>query len=174
MTEEPKKRKRRTRTEEEKKNDYVDNELLHEQIKAYLIKRKEKPSLVMPDTIARSIIKIVERFSRVGSFASYPFLEEMKQDAIFNCVKYLYNYDYEKYTNPFGYITMVAQHAFQMRIKIEKKELYKKFKMQLNNDSIFGLDYQGADNSQQILKGTVGDFHAMEQFVDDYEKRNKV
>jgi hypothetical protein len=171
--EEKKKRVRRTRTEEEKKNDYVDNEKLHEELKKYLQARQTNPKLVVTDYIAKSIIKIAERFSRVGKFANYPFIEEMKQDAIFNCIKYLHNYDYEKYSNPHAYFTMYCNNAFMMRIKIEKKELYKKFKMQLNNDSIFGLDYQDMDRSQTILKGTTGDFHKMEQFVDDYEKRNK-
>ena len=169
------KRKRRTRTEEEKKRDYVDNDLLHEELKAYLIKKQEKPNLVVPNSIAYAIIKIAERFSKVGSFVNYPFIEEMKQDAIFNCIKYLHNYDYEKYSNPHAYFTMYCQNAFMMRIKIEKKELYKKFKMQLNNDSVLGMDCQDSDRGgHTILKGTVGDFHKMEQFVEDYEKNNKI
>lgn len=169
-----KKRTRRVRTEEEKKKDYLDNEKFHNELKEYLIKREKNPNTRMPESIGKNIIDIARGFASKYRFASYPYIEDMIQDAVYNCIKYIYNYDYEKYSNPHAYFTMYCRNAFFMKINIERKELYKKFKIQLNNDSIYGLDYQSSDEGQTITKGTAGDFYEIEKYVSDYEKSNKI
>ncbi len=77
---------------------------------------------IVPNKIGEKILKICERLSRRYNFSVYSFRQEMVDDAILNCINYIWNFDPAKSTNPFSYFTIVAQRAFIRRIQKEKKQ----------------------------------------------------
>jgi len=70
--------------------------------------------------LAESILAICKNISRRVNFIAYPYRDEMVGDAIENCIKYLRNFNGEKYNNGFGYVSMVAYRSMVRKIKREK------------------------------------------------------
>jgi len=113
--------------------DYVDNKLLYAELCVYKEKVREAQSKGEPlpgvsNYIGESIMLIAENFGKKHWFSGYSYLDEMISDAIEASLKYLHNFNEEKYKNPHAYISMITFNAFLNRIKREKKESAKKFK----------------------------------------------
>lgn len=143
----------------------VDNEELYNELYNYIEKLKHNPEERMNDKLGRMIFSIVSGLASRGNFNGYIFKDEMISLGVYYCCKYLKNYDLSK-RNPHAYISKIAENSFKAVINDEKKKMYVKYKIQLNNDSMMNME--NADN-HQILKGSVGDFQAIEKFVKDYE-----
>jgi len=112
---------------------YVNNKKLLQELTEYKKKYNEavekgKPLPEIPRYVAECILAINERLALKPNFANYPFVDEMKSDGIENCILYLYNYDPEKYQNPFAYLTTISWYAFIRRIQKEKRQLYIKLR----------------------------------------------
>ena len=106
--------------------DYVNNKKLTQELGKWAKKvRKQlkegKPPDKIPDYIAQSIYDICTNLSYKSSFINYTFKDDMIGDAIENCVRYVKNFDYDKYNNAFAYISTIAYYAFVRRIKKENK-----------------------------------------------------
>ncbi len=107
-------------------SNYVDNKKLTEELGTWArivrgqIERKE-PLEKMTDYIAECIFLICTNISYRSSFNNYTYKDEMIGDAIENCVRYLKNFDNEKNSNAFAYVSTIAYYAFIRRIKKEKK-----------------------------------------------------
>ena len=71
---------------------------------------------------------IAENFGKKHWFSGYSYLDEMVSDAIEASLKYMHNFNEEKYKNPHAYISMITFNAFLSRIKREKRESTKKYK----------------------------------------------
>jgi hypothetical protein len=106
---------------------YVNNKELY----AHLVKRKntvkaildsggEKPPL--DNYLGDVILKICNHLAYKSNFINYTFRNEMVGDAIENCVKVVDNFDPERGTNPFAYLTQISFNAFIRRIQIEQKQ----------------------------------------------------
>lgn len=118
-----------------KKNHYVDNERFLAEIVEYKkqckiaqAEGKEKPRL--SEYIGKCIYLIAENLAHKPRFMNYSFVDEMKSDAIENCLMYFDNFDSDKYSNPFAYFTQIIYYAFHRRINKEEKNryiMYKKF-----------------------------------------------
>ena len=111
-----------------KANHYIDNQVFYEHMVDYRTKYlaslendTEKPRA--SDYIGRAILLIAENYANKSNFRNYPFKQDMIYDAIETCLKYIHNFDTEKYNNPLAYFTRVVHFAFLNRIKKEKKEL---------------------------------------------------
>jgi len=101
---------------------YVDNkrfQVLMVERKA-LVDSSETPPRISNE-IGEIFLKIATNLSFHRYFINYTFTDEMIGDAIENCVKYIDNYDCEKYSNPFAYFTQICYYAFQRRKAKEKK-----------------------------------------------------
>lgn len=117
-----------------KKNHYVDNQKFYECIVEYKksceiaeAEGRDKPRI--PEYAGGCILLIAENVAeRYYKFARYSYNDEMKNDAILNCIKYFDSFDETRYTNPHAYFTMVCYRSNQMRIKIEQENQYVKFK----------------------------------------------
>lgn len=144
---------------------YVENGEFYDEICKYLEKLKINPDVQIPDSLGRKIERTVRGFSNLPSFRNYPFKEDMIGSALYYALKYIKNYDVSK-KNPHAYISKIAYNAFLQVIDYEKKQMYMKFKSQLNNDSVANVVNSG---NHTILHGTTGDFTAIEKFVNDYE-----
>lgn len=122
-------------------NNYVDNELLYEELVKYKIQVREAAAAGEPrpgvnNYIGKAILLIATNFGKRSQFSGYSYLDEMIDDAVENCIRYIHNFNEEKYKNPHAYITMTVFRAFINRIKKEKREVVKKFKA-LENSMIF-------------------------------------
>lgn len=157
-------------------NHYVDNAKLYEAF----VKHKEnvtkarklgKPDPPLPDYIGMCFMLIAEKVGSKGSYSKYSYLDEMKDDAIENCIVAANNFDPEKGKNPFAYFTQVTMWAFHRRIDKEKKQTYIKYKY-FRNLSVLGELYSG--DSDFVSSGNeLGD--VADEIIANYEnsKREK-
>lgn len=112
-----------------KNNHYVTRaELIAELIKyrrqyfEWKEKGGERP--VISEELGRMIWKIAHKFAGHRKFARVTICtkEEMIADGIETCLKYMHNFDPEKSSNPFAYITTILYYAFLQRIKTDVKK----------------------------------------------------
>lgn len=113
---------------------YVDKQALYTAIVKYKTLQLEaaeqgKPAPRMPDSIGSVILKMSQRMALRKNFSGYPFIDEMVDDAISDCVSAVEVFDPDKSQNPFGYLAITIYYAFLRRIQKEKKGLYTKYKM---------------------------------------------
>lgn len=145
----------------EQQNHYVDNKATYQSLVEWKAKLKDDPSTPVPDPVAIAIVKISENLSRRYNFSGYTatWREEMIGDAIEHCLRYIKNFDTDKYNNPHAYITRICFNAFVQRIKKERKETAVKYK-------VFLCDASNFSESEDI------DMEFMQQMLDrvnDYE-----
>jgi len=98
--------------EQKKKNHYVDKQKFLDAIKKYKeecriaeMENLEKPRL--SEYIGNCLLLITENLAIKRSFAEYSFIDQMKSDALENCLLYFDNFDTNKYNNPFAYFTQI-------------------------------------------------------------------
>jgi hypothetical protein len=152
------------------KKHYVDNEKFLAEIVEYkkqckiaATEGKEKPRL--SEYIGSCIFLITENFARKPRFMNYSFIDEMKSDAIENCLMYFDNFDSDKYSNPFAYFTQIIYYAFHRRIAKEEKNryiMYKKFQesvldtadasLMVDIDDNHVMNHQMYDNLNEFIK----------------------
>ena len=169
-----------------KKNHYVDNERFLADIKEYkkkckiaLDEGKEKPKL--SEYIGQCIYLIAENLAHKPRFMNYSFVDEMKSDAIENCLMYFDNFDSDKYSNPFAYFTQIIYYAFHRRINKEEKNryiMYKKFQESVLEAPV-SLDGYNIDNHSLLVDNddnhimNVTMYDNINDFIDRFEKREE-
>lgn len=93
---------------------------------------KQSPRL--PEAVGEAILDMSEAMGKRYNFARYSYLDEMKDDAVHHCVKYIHNFNPNKLSekkgkvSAFGYINMIIWRSFTRRIKYEKQQQYLKYK----------------------------------------------
>lgn len=99
---------------------YVDNKRMHEELKDWL---KNRPDEKMPEYVGWAIMQIAEGFSRRHNWKGYSdaWKENMIGAAIENCVRYIRNYNYEKYSSPHAYFSFITENTFKNVVNKEKK-----------------------------------------------------
>ena len=115
-------------------SNYVENEDLYEVLIQYNKEMKvledsgsdELPDI--PEAFALAMIAISNGLGKRPNFSGYTYLDEMKADAIENCLKAIRGFNTEKYDKPFAYFTQISWWAFLRRIEAEKKHSYIKHK----------------------------------------------
>ena len=124
-----------------KKTNYIDNDLLFQEVKNYLKslkdfkdqKMQDKPKI--PEYIGQSILLIAERLASRPNFSNYSYRDEMVSDGIENCLLYMENFDPDKSNNPFAYFTQIIYYAYLRRIQKEKKQNFIKMKITQEMDN---------------------------------------
>ena len=91
-------------------------------LKKSIAEAKETPR--MTEYIGECIYKIATRLSTRPNFINYTYRDEMICDAIENCIQYIGNFNREKSSNAFAYVTQICYYAFLRRIQKEKKQVY--------------------------------------------------
>lgn len=145
---------------------YVDNKKFQEAIKLHKLKcleaeksGEERPRI--PDYIGRCILLITTNLARRPNFNGYTYKDEMISDGYEHCIRYFYNFNSDKYDNPFAYFTKIAYYAFVRRITSEKKQSKIKSGLIINS-GIFGLLI-----SQQ--EGDLNNYdEGLKEFLKDY------
>ena len=118
--------------EKRAKEHYVNNKEFTQAVVDYCADVREcrdrnEPDPMVPDYIARCLLKMCEGLSHKSNFVRYTYREEMVMDGVENCLKALPNFDPTAGTrggtpNAFGYFTQIAWFAFLRRISKEKKQ----------------------------------------------------
>jgi hypothetical protein len=151
-----------------KKTHYVDNEKFYNEIVEYkekckiaAVEGKEKP--ILSNYIGKCIFLIAENLAHKPRFMNYSFIDEMKSDAIENCLMYFDNFDSDKYSNPFAYFTQIIYYAFHRRINKEEKNryiIYKKFQESVLDSSVSELmvDNDGNHMIPTTMYDNINDF----------------
>jgi len=105
---------------------YVNNKELYQEIVEW---NNDGCPLPIPDTIAIDISLIVKNYGRKGNFCGYTFIGDMIGEGIYQCIRNVHKFKYEKYNNPFAYFTMISHNAFLQIINKEKKLAKTRFEM---------------------------------------------
>jgi hypothetical protein len=132
---------------------YVDNAKLCEELtlwrNQYLkAKENDEPPPQMSDYLGETILQIATRLSFRPNFANYTYRDEMVSDGIENCIRYCHNFNPEKSSNAFAYITQILWWAFLRRIEAEKKQFYLKYKC-MEEAGVHGL-YSAVKNKKDL------------------------
>ena len=75
----------------------------------------------MPNKLGEIFLSIATNLSNKSNFVGYTWKDEMIAEAVYTCVKYFGNFDKEKSSNPFAYITRICYNSFVNSIKKHKK-----------------------------------------------------
>jgi len=144
---------------------YVSNKKFYEELVRYRLtirecKENNDPPPPIPNYIGECLLLIAQKLSNKPNFIGYPHKEDMIADGLENCVRYLTVFDPDRSRNPFAFFTQAIKNAFIRRIKVEKKQLYLKFKSSQSQQ----LTSQLNDNSF-----VVEDNDVVNQYIQDYE-----
>jgi hypothetical protein len=146
---------------------YINNAELYKHLSEYIhqyraAKAAKTPLPKVPRYVGEAILLIAKNLATKSNFGGYSFRDEMIGDGCENCLRYLHNFNPEKSTNPFGYLSLILYRAFVRRIVSEKKESYTKHKMILNNSDVYDtiqaemagamLDTVSLDKSSEIVR----------------------
>ena len=111
---------------------YVNNEQFSNAIHEYNLKKKKaiEEGLPLPrvtEYIGSCFIKMSEGMAMRANFNRYTYKQEMINDGVENCLRYIGNYDLDKETrtgspNAFFYFSQIIYYAFVRRIKKENKQ----------------------------------------------------
>lgn len=122
-----------------RRKNYINNEDFHNALSEWKEQLKDDPNTRMPEYIGLCFMKIAEGRAKHPWYSGWTFKDEMISEAILTCIKYSYNYDHEKFSNPFAYFTTYVNNAFEQIKQKEKKIADYKFDMvnmsQTNTDS---------------------------------------
>lgn len=116
------------------RRNYINNREMFDALVAYLnevkaAKKARKDQLPrIPHYLGECFEELAYRISNRPNFYSYSFKDEMKRDAIENCVMQIHSFNPKKSSNPFSYFTMIMINAFIRRIKKERRYQYIKVK----------------------------------------------
>lgn len=105
-------------------------------------KAKETGSEIpkISEYIGECILLIATKLSNSPNFCSYSYKEDMVADGIENCLSYIHNFNPEKSSNAFAYITQICWFAAIRRIAKEKKQKLIKSEM-IKNSGILDMDF---------------------------------
>ena len=131
---------------------YVDNKkftqaiIEHNDLVKKAIKKKETPPRCS-EYIGECIYNIATRLSTRPNFINYTYRDEMICDGIENTLQYINNFNPEKSSNAFAYVTQICYYAFLRRIQKEKKQTKIKQK-QIENAGIDFATYTTIDGAE--------------------------
>lgn len=86
--------------------------------------------------ICECIVAICHNIALSKNFIGYTYRDEMIEDAIENCIRYVHNFDPEKSKFAFTYFSRIAFYAFIRRIKKEKEQQYIKYRMMSDSTTL--------------------------------------
>lgn len=87
------------------------------------------PKPRVPEYVGDCISQIGENLAHKYQFRHYSYKEEMIGDGILACIRYIDNFNTEKYDNPFAYFTTIMYNAFINRLNSEQEEQYIKARL---------------------------------------------
>jgi hypothetical protein len=140
---------------------YLDNEKFGLRVAEYVescrIAEEEGKALpIIPDDIATSLTKIIDNLARSRNFSRYTWIDEMKSDAIENCIRYIRKFNINAPTRTgkpeaFSYFTRIVYFAFLRRIKLENAQIEIKESI-IRKYNVFDSFYSVQNNEEDSSK----------------------
>ena len=94
--------------------------LTNKQLRLFLKECNDKER--MTDEFGRACVQLVDRMAGRSNFVHYTYIDDMKGDAILALVKAWDKIEYGSDSNPFSYMTTVANNAFLQYISKEQRQ----------------------------------------------------
>jgi DNA-directed RNA polymerase specialized sigma24 family protein len=101
---------------------YVDNKEFYRLMLERQEQLKTNETVPISNELGKIILDICTNLRYHKNFINYGFAEDLIGEGIEKCIRYIDNFDGEKYSNPFAYFTQIAWWAFVVRIKKEYKQ----------------------------------------------------
>jgi hypothetical protein len=157
-------------------NNYVNNKQLYEVLVDFIAKRQEaiasdREIPRIPNYVGECITLIATRLATKPNFSGYSFIDEMISDGIENCIMYIHNFNPNKSTNPFGYITLIIHHAFVRRIEKEAKHSYVRHKMMVQGSHLRAMEYGGDFDSEEFENLTGNNNDTSNSIIHNFETK---
>jgi hypothetical protein len=93
----------------------------------------------IPDELGGYFLIIATNLSNKSNFVGYTWKDEMIAEAVYTCVKYIRNFDPEKSSFAFTYISRICYNSFVNSIKKNKKHGQIKQVLYDNKDRVDNL-----------------------------------
>ena len=157
---------------------YVDNKMFTQAIIEHNLNvkeavAKEKTPPRVTEYIGECIYKIATRLSTRPNFINYTYRYEMICDGIENTLQYISNFNPEKSSNAFAYVTQICYYAFLRRIQKEKKQTKIKQK-QIENAGVLFDTYTTVDGVQDpAFVNTAVEWMKDNMIKEDYDTRTE-
>ena len=94
---------------------YLNNANLLEELKKF------KETTKISEELGDMFMQVASNLSNKANFTGYTWKDEMVSEAVLTCIKYSKNFNPEKSTNAFAYITQICYNAFRNYITKQKK-----------------------------------------------------
>nr|DAQ30500.1 MAG TPA: RNA polymerase sigma factor [Caudoviricetes sp.] len=173
--------KHKKETNNKKETYFIDKEEFYEDIKAYLQENEEREvqgldKLKAPDKIGLYFHRMIEYYLRSHRFRGYTehWKDEMRVEAIFNCIKSLHIFNWRKHTNPFGYFTTTIWNVFYAVIAKNKRDHDKliAYRQQFMGDYVeTGADGFNYTIPEAVLNKKAGTEDVYDEFDLDFQER---
>lgn len=107
----------------QQKINYLNNEDFIALLKKHFEEKRQNPDIGCPNEIAAMFLIIAQKYiCKWASSITNEYREDMIMFAVEYCLRYMYNYNPEKYHNPFAYFTEIIKSAFMQKFNHEKKK----------------------------------------------------
>ena len=115
-------------TKKKYKKTYIDKVKFHEALVDWKQKKEIDPDYRMTEFIGECILKLVNHAATRRNFSGYTYLDQMKTEALYLCIRYAHNYN-PAFANcdPFNYFSKTIERAFKFVINKEKTLAETKF-----------------------------------------------
>lgn len=157
-----------------KESHYVDNEKFYEALleRKNQIKENAEKGLPPPrvtDFIGKCLMDIANGLSLKYYFRSYPYRDDMVEEAVIHMLKNVDGFNTDVGKNPFSYFTQTAYYNFLDTIKTEKGELAVKFKLTMKKLALQEISEHDEDYDLLIAEENLPDISYISDFLKVYE-----
>lgn len=149
-------------------NHYVDPDKLKEEILAF----NESPEgTQIPESIGKAILDIAERLALLRKWNAYPFVDEMKLNAILRMTEAVRLKTYKTSKgNAFNYFTGVAENEFKQAINDERQQTF--IKRNLACEKLIGAEGETKDRLESFIDANNTAAEAHKQWLVDKGRVN--
>jgi hypothetical protein len=101
--------------------------------------------------LGKMLLTIARKYSTKSNFYGYTWREDMVSEAVCTCIRYLRNFNPEKSTNAFAYVTQIFKNAFTLVINennrhgMIKDKCHRGFETYQEENGFDGYGQQGLD-----------------------------
>lgn len=142
---------------------YVTNAKLIPELEKY------KEDGKMSDELVNMLVLICKNYANIPRFINYTWKEDMVQEALLTCCKYLKNFDTEKSRNPFGYISKICEHSFHNYCNKQRK--HSEIKDRCFNNKEFIMDDDSFLYSNKAIDYTnMSQYTKRDSFSEEFEE----
>lgn len=73
------------------------------------------------ESLGKMLLTLATHYSTKSNFSGYTWKQDMVSESICTCIKYLRNFNPEKSTNAFAYVTQIVKNSFKLYILEQRK-----------------------------------------------------